>query len=366
MDEDANILNEGAMPELSHEVLKDWYYQLNRLHIMDNILYEAQRQGRISFYMTSFGEEAIHIGSAATIEKGDIIYGQYRETGVFLYLGYTVRDCVNQCYGNHLGHGKGRQMPVHYGSKELNIHTISSPLGTQLPQAAGAAYAQRLLGLDDNVTYCYFGDGSASEGDAHPAFNFAMTLDCPVVFFCRNNGYAISTPTSDQYAGDGIASRAVGYGMDAIRVDGNDVMAVYQATKLARERAMEISAPVLVEAMTYRVGHHSTSDDSSAYRPTSEVQEFAEDSPIRRMFMHLKNLGLMDEEQDKEMRKEIRKMVLKEFTAAEKVALPSVDSLFEDVFGDIPDSLLSQKKQMRDHMLKYPNEYDEAGRVPSN
>lgn len=140
-------------------------------------------------------------------------------------------------------------MPVHYGSKALNFVTISSPLSTQMPQAAGAAYA---LKGKNRVVICYFGEGAASEGDAHAAFNFAATLNCPVLMFCRNNGYAISTPVKDQYRGDGIAGRGPGYGMNTIRVDGNDVFAVYNVTKVAKEYALKKNKPVLIEALTYR------------------------------------------------------------------------------------------------------------------
>ncbi|KAK6167983.1 hypothetical protein SNE40_021897 [Patella caerulea] len=141
-------------------------------------------------------------------------------------------------------------MPVHYGSKELNFVTISTPLGTQLPQAAKSAYAYKLANKD-NCVICYFGEGTASEGDAHPAFNFAAVLNCPVIFFCRNNGYAFSTSLREQYSGDGIASRGAGYGMISIRIDGNDVLAVYNAVKAAHEICLSQNRPVLIEAMTY-------------------------------------------------------------------------------------------------------------------
>ncbi|KAJ8957254.1 hypothetical protein NQ318_007818 [Aromia moschata] len=178
---------------------------------MDKILYESQRQGRISFYMTNYGEEASHIGSAAALNNEDVVYGQYREVGVLLWRGFTLQQFVDQCYGNKDDtSGKGKQMPVHYGSKKLNFVTISSPLGTQMPQAVGSAYALRNT---NRVVICYFGDGAASEGDAHAAFNFAATLECPVILFCRNNGYAISTPVEEQYKGDGIAARGPSYGI---------------------------------------------------------------------------------------------------------------------------------------------------------
>lgn len=232
---------------------------------MDQILYDAQRQGRISFYMTSTGEEATHAGSAAALHPNDEVFGQYRETGVLMYRGFSLQQFMDQCYSNERDEGKGRQMPVHYGSKALHFQTISSPLGTQIPQASGAAYALKLSDTK-NIVMCYFGEGAASEGDFHAGLNMAATLECPVVFFCRNNGYAISTPAHEQFRGDGIASRGHGYGMKAFRVDGNDILAVYNATKMARELAVKNNEPILIEAITYRVGHHSTSDDSSAYR----------------------------------------------------------------------------------------------------
>ena len=168
------------------------YTDMVTLETMDNVLYDAQRQGRISFYMTNYGEEATHVGSAAALDASDMVFGQYREAGVLMWRGFTLDDFMNQCYSNELDPAKGRQMPIHYGSKELNFQTISSPLATQMPQASGAAYAYKMNG-EDRCVICYFGEGAASEGDAHAAFNFAATLNCPVIFFCRNNGYAIST-----------------------------------------------------------------------------------------------------------------------------------------------------------------------------
>jgi 2-oxoisovalerate dehydrogenase E1 component alpha subunit len=152
-------------------------------------------------------------------------------------------------------------MPVHYGSQDLNICTVSSPLCTQLPQASGAGYKYRING-ENKIAVTYFGEGAASEGDFHPALNFASTLRCQTLFYCRNNMYAISTPIDDQYAGDGIAVRGMSYGMPTIRVDGNDIFAIYHATQKAREIILREKRPCLIEAMSYRVGDHSTSDFS--------------------------------------------------------------------------------------------------------
>jgi 2-oxoisovalerate dehydrogenase E1 component alpha subunit len=175
--------------------------------------------------------------------------------------------------GNYEDLGKGRQMPVHYGSRDLNICTVSSPLATQIPNASGAGYNYRIRG-DDRIAITYFGEGAASEGDFHPALNFAATLRCQTLFICRNNGYAISTPIDDQYAGDGIAPRGLSYGMHTIRVDGNDVLAVSIATQKARELIMKEKRPVLIETMSYRGGDHSSSDASSAYRNDKEMQKW--------------------------------------------------------------------------------------------
>jgi 2-oxoisovalerate dehydrogenase E1 component alpha subunit len=239
----------------STDTLARAHRHMVRLREMDKILQNAQRQGRISFYMTCTGEEAIHIGAASALELSDVILAQYREQGFLMWRGFTLQQFTDQCFSNEADLGKGRQMPVHYGSRALNYQTISSPLGTQIPQAAGAAYRLKLSGRDA-VSVCIFGDGCSSTTDFHSGLNFAATLSCPTIFICRNNGYAISTSVKDQYAGDGVVSRAPGYGMAGIRVDGNDIFAVHAAIREARTYALTYKAPVLIEAMSYRQGHH--------------------------------------------------------------------------------------------------------------
>ncbi|RWS09022.1 2-oxoisovalerate dehydrogenase subunit alpha-like protein [Dinothrombium tinctorium] len=264
MNRDGSIIDESQDPNLGEAKITKIYKGMTLLNTMDRVLYESQRQGRISFYMTSFGEEGTHFGSAAALNDDDLVFGQYREGGVIMWRGFNLQQVMDQCYGNIDGNDKGRQMPVHYGDKNLHFVTISSTLATQMPQAVGAAYHFKRQ-ANGKVVICYFGEGASSEGDAHAALNFAATLDCPIIFFCRNNGYAISTPTHEQYRGDGIAGRGSGYGIASIRVDGNDTLAVYNVTAAARNYCIEESKPVLIEAMTYRIGHHSTSDDSNVY-----------------------------------------------------------------------------------------------------
>ncbi|KNC85938.1 2-oxoisovalerate dehydrogenase subunit alpha, mitochondrial [Sphaeroforma arctica JP610] len=357
MNKKGEVINPECDPNLPEEKVVHMYKTMVQLQAMDNVLFEAQRQGRVSFYMTSYGEEGTQIGSAAPLLPGDVVYGQYREAGVLMYRGFTLDEFMNQCYSNALEQGKGRQMPVHYGSKKLNFQTISSPLATQMPQAAGAAYALKRKG-EGHCVVCYFGDGAASEGDAHAAFNFAATLDCPVIMFCRNNGFAISTPTNEQYRGDGIASRGSGYGIDAIRVDGNDIFAVYNAMTAARKKAVENNQPVIIESMTYRIGHHSTSDDSSAYRSIQEVNYWdKEDHPVSRLRMYMTNKGWWDTEKDDELKKTSRKNILAAFGKAEKVAKPSIDHLWTDVYDEIPESLKRQQEELKEHLEKYGREY---------
>lgn len=360
MDVDGSI-REGATgnPGLTKEEVRKMYKTMCTLRQMDEIFYNAQRQGRISFYMTCSGEEAIHIGSSAALADDDMVFAQYREAGVLMWRGFTLQQFADQCFSNEGDPAKGRQMPVHYGSRELHYQTISSPLATQIPQAAGAAYACK--GTDKMVA-CYFGEGAASEGDFHAALNFAATLECPVMFFCRNNGFAISTPVEDQFRGDGIASRGAGYGMHTIRVDGNDLLAVYAAVKEARAVAVRESKPVLVEAMTYRQGHHSTSDDSTRYREVSEIRAWQEsDDPVARVRAHMDLNGWWSDAEEDKMKEELRADMMLALETAEKKPMPPLDGLFEDVYDDVPIHLQEQQAAMYDHISKYPAEYSTAG-----
>lgn len=257
-------------------------------------------------------------------------------------------------------------MPVHYGSRELNIHTISSPLATQIPQAAGAAYALKLQHMQNptevprRAVACYFGEGAASEGDFHAALNIAATRNCPTLFICRNNGFAISTPSLEQYRGDGIASRGVGYGIDTIRVDGNDIFAVREVNALARKLALEGDMrPVLIEAMSYRVSHHSTSDDSSKYRENREVESWKRrDNPITRLRKWMENKGLWDEEKEKEAQGSLKKAVLKAFNKAEKEKRPALRNLMTDIYEEVTEEQKAQLGKLKDILERYPNEYD--------
>jgi 2-oxoisovalerate dehydrogenase E1 component alpha subunit len=287
---------------------------------------------------------------------------QYREQGSLVYRGYTADQFMNQMFSNNLDPNKGRQMPIHYGDKALNFMTISSPLGTQIPQAAGYAYGQKMSGKPA-ITICYFGEGAASEGDFHAGLNMAAVLKCPTIFFCRNNGYAISTPSQEQFVGDGIASRGIGYGIPTIRVDGNDVLAVYAATQTARNLALAENTPVLIEAMTYRLAAHSTSDDPSGYRSKDEEVKWQLKDPLLRFKRWLDAKGWYNEKELEKYIEKSREDILASLKRAEKVPINPLKDIIEDVYDSPPWHLQKQLKELESHIAKYPREYPKtAGR----
>ncbi|WVZ88761.1 hypothetical protein U9M48_035237 [Paspalum notatum var. saurae] len=357
LDDDGRTISGSKFQEVSKEVALKMYSEMVTLQIMDTIFYEAQRQGRISFYLTSNGEEAINIASAAALSIDDIVLPQYREPGVLLWRGFTLQEFANQCFGNKLDYGKGRQMPIHYGSNRLNYFTVSSPIATQLPHAVGAAYSLK-MDKKDACAITYFGDGGTSEGDFHAALNFAAVMETPVIFFCRNNGWAISTPTTEQFRSDGVVVRGQAYGIRGIRVDGNDALAVYSAVHAAREMAITEGRPILVEALTYRVGHHSTSDDSTKYRPIDEIEHWrtARD-PISRYRKWVQGNDWWSDAEESELRSRVRKELLQAIQVAERMPKPPVAELFTDVYDQIPSNLREQERLLRDTIMKHPAHY---------
>lgn len=360
---DGTVFKGADLPEIDQESATKIYKTLAFHRVLDERMVASQRQGRLSFYMTALGEEAASVGSAAGLKPQDMIMAQYREQGALMYRGFALKDFMNQMFSNEEDLGKGRQMPIHYGCSELNYMTISSPLGTQIPQAAGYAYGQKLQGIDA-VTICYFGEGAASEGDFHAGLNMAAVHKSPVIFFCRNNGYAISTPSSEQYVGNGIASRGVGYGIKTLRIDGNDILAVLKATQMARAYALKENEPVLIEAMSYRLGAHSTSDDPSGYRTREEEENWQANDPILRMKNWMIAQKWWDEAQEVQIFDSLREEVLAAVKVAEKVAKPPLESLISDVYDEPPLLLKAQLNALKEHIKKYPESYPfTAGRI---
>lgn len=354
--QDGTTYPNADLPDIDQALATKIYKTLAFHRVLDERMVASQRQGRLSFYMTALGEEAASVGGAAALLPQDMIMMQYREQGALMFRGFSLENFMNQLFSNGKDLGKGRQMPIHYGSKELNCMTVSSTLATQIPQATGYAYGQKLQGLDA-VTICYFGEGAASEGDFHAGLNMAAVQEAPVIFFCRNNGYAISTPADEQFKGNGIASRGVGYGIKTLRVDGNDILAVLKATQIARAYAVKESKPVLIEAMSYRLGAHSTSDDPSGYRTKEEEAKWQTHDPILRMKNWMLNQNWWDETQETELFERLREEVLAAVKVGEKVDKPHIDTMIEDVY-DVPSAQLkAQLDEVKAHVNKYPEAY---------
>ncbi|HEY3352647.1 MAG TPA: thiamine pyrophosphate-dependent dehydrogenase E1 component subunit alpha [Polyangia bacterium] len=334
----------GAAPDIPDADVARLYRAMLQLRLLDERMLRLQRQGRIGFYMTSTGEEAEQLGSAYPLRPSDWVFPSYREPGTLLWRGYTLKDFLCQLMGNAESPDRGRQMPVHHTAKALNYVSISSPVGTQIPQAVGAALAARHRGRDD-VALVYFGDGATSTGSFHVGLNFAGALRAPAVFFCRNNGFAISVPTSRQTAARTIAQKALAYGMPGVLVDGNDLLAVVQVTTQAVERARRGGGPTLIEARTYRMGAHSSSDDPSVYRDPAEAARWQRLDPLERLRRYLGARGRWDAAQEERWRQEITAAIGAALAAAEAVGPPPLGSIFEDVYAELPAHLAAQRRE---------------------
>jgi len=362
LEADGSLVKGAVAPKISQKLAEKIYSDMVYTRILDERMVRAQRQGRLSFYLTCTGEEASVAGTIAAFKQEDMVMGQYREQVALRCRGFTTKQFMNQLFSNVDDLGKGRQMPVHYGARNLNVMTISSPLATQIPQAAGYAYGQKLAG-NKACTLCYFGEGAASEGDFHAGLNMASVLKCPVVFVVRNNGYAISTPCSEQFASDGIAPRGVAYGIKTIRVDGNDILAVYAAAVEARKIAVDQQQPVLIETMSYRLGAHSTSDDPSGYRSPEEEEKWRQKDPINRMKNWLIKQQWWDESRDEKQHKGFHSEILAELKLAEKRPKPPLDDMIADVYKTPPRHLIEQFKSLEEHIAKYPNSYPDSNKT---
>jgi len=278
---------------------------------------------------------------------------------MFLWLGLTAQEIVDQNIGNEGDRSKGRNLQVHYCMLEKNIQSVHAVLGTAVPQAPGAGYAFRIEKAD-RCSVVYFGDGAASEGDALAALNFASVYKSQTIFVCKNNSYSISTGVEDQYGGDGIAARALAFGIPAVRVDGNDLAAVYSATKEARRMCVEEGTPVLLELMTYRVGDHTTSDDSSAYRKETkdEVEVLKAKGPIPRIRAYLEAQGAWNNKQEEEVAEAAKKDIMDAFKAGEAKKKPPLKDMFTDTLDELPWNLEEQHAYIQSHVRKYSEDFN--------
>jgi 2-oxoisovalerate dehydrogenase E1 component alpha subunit len=319
---------------------------LNR--VLDRRFLSLQRQGRLGFYMTSTGEEATTIGSAWCLSDEDPIFLSYRELGSVLWRGVPLEVILNQFIGNSQDPNRGRQMPIHHSYRDWSIPSVSSPVGTQLPHACGFAYAAKLRGTSQ-VALAFLGEGTASQGDFHTAVNFSGVFNVPAIYVIRNNGYAISTPESVQTAAPVLAVRGEGYGVPGIQVDGNDFLAVIRVVGEAVERARRGEGPALIEALTYRIGAHSTADDPSAYRSEEELERWQQLDPLARLAAHARWRGIWDDEREARSYAKHEERVSQVIAECERWPPPPLESLFEDV----TETLSAQLREQRDAYLRY-------------
>jgi 2-oxoisovalerate dehydrogenase E1 component alpha subunit len=342
-------------PKLDPDTLRRMLRDMMLVRVYDDRMYRAQRQGKTSFYMKSTGEEAVAVAAAHALDRDDMCFPTYRQQGILVARDYPLVEMMCQIYSNRRDKLKGRQLPVMYSDRAHGFFSISGNLATQFPQAVGWAMASAIKG-DSRIAAGWIGDGSTAEGDFHAACTFAGVYRAPVILNIVNNQWAISS-FSGIAGGDltTFAARAIGYGIAGLRVDGNDALAVYAATRWAADRARANLGPTLIEMFTYRVEGHSTSDDPSAYRPKEAGSKWPLGDPLERLRRHLVALGEWDDQRHATLGEEIAAEVRAAQREAEThgtlvtstIDFPQdVTTMFEDVFADMPWHLREQQAQM--------------------
>ena len=361
----------GKTPDgLKGDDLKKMFRAMFFTRLLDQRGMNLQRQGRIGFYVPSYGQEASQIGAGyamkpydAASNSGDWLFPSYRVISIALLLGVDLKVIFDQAWGNATDLCKGRQMPNHYAIPDIGWTSISSPIGTQISHAAGAARAAQIRG-DDSVMWAWFGDGGTSSNDFHAGMNFAAVWKAPCIFMCENNHWAISVPQEMQSASTTFAEKAVAYGMPGIRVDGNDVLAVYEACKEARERAAKGGGPTLIETVTFRMGPHSSSDDPSKYQAQELFDYWKERDPIDRFRAWMKGKRLWTQKWEDELKEEMLAEIAAAVEAAESTPAPDVETLFDDVYAEVPAMLQEQKAMLLDQIKRSGDIEDTGGAFP--
>jgi 2-oxoisovalerate dehydrogenase E1 component alpha subunit len=341
----------GHDPGMSDAELVHCYRTMMRTRVFDDTCMKLQRSGRIGFSIPNKGIEGTQVGAACALRKTDWFFPSYRDFGMALYHGVAMLDMMHNMYGDAQDSARGRQMPVHFSfsppAQPIRFFSISSPIGTQIPQAVGAAYAARFRGSDD-VVLASFGDGGTSSLGFHSGMNFAGVWKAPVVFLCQNNGWAISCSAERQTASETYAIKAKAYGMPGVRVDGNDLLAVRQAVLEAADRARSGKGPSLIEAVTYRMGGHSTSDDPTKYVPKETLAEWEQRDPIHRFERFLGRKKIWDESLREKLLAEATEEVGEAARVAQSTPRPGLETIFSDVYAQVPPHLRKQGEHLFD------------------
>jgi pyruvate dehydrogenase E1 component alpha subunit len=323
---------EKLRPELSDDAVLDLYRKMVFIRLADQRALALQRQGRLGTYAPVLGQEAAQVGSAYALGEDDWIFPSFREMGVCTMRGMPLKDVYLYWMGNEMGQRV---------AENVHVFPISIPVGSHPLHAVGAAWAAKLKG-EKICTVAYFGDGGTSEGDFHEAMNFAGVFQTPTIFFCQNNQYAISVPRKIQTASKTLAQKAIAYGFVGVQVDGNDLFAVYAATKEARERAISGGGPAMIEAVTYRFGPHTTADDPSKYRKDEELEEWKPRDPLLRTQRYLQAKELWNEQVEKEIKEEAEASISQAIEDAENAPPPEPGEFFKYTFAELTPNLKEQ------------------------
>ena len=333
---------------MSEQELVHCYRTMLAVRAFDDTCMKLQRSGRIGFSIPNAGIEATQVGAASAVRHTDWIFPSYRDFGMALYHGVSPTEMMHNMFGNAQDGAVGRQMPVHFSfDSPIHFVSISSPIGTHVPQGVGAAHAFALRG-EDHVCLISFGDGGTSSLGFHSGLNFAGVWKAPAVFLCQNNGWAISCPSDEQTASENYAIKAKAYGMPGVVVDGNDLLAVRRAVLEAAQRARQGQGPTLIESKTYRMGGHSTSDDPTRYVPKEELEAWAERDPVSRFQRFLKREGIWNAELEERLKSEVAAEVSEGVRIAESTPRPGLETIFTDVYEELPPHLRRQGEESFD------------------
>ncbi len=338
IDDQGNLVDASFENMIDEKLVKELYYNMIRIRTYDRKAINLQRQGRLGTYAPFEGQEAAQVGSALALNSDDWVFPTYRDHGATITFGKSMARTF--LYWN--GRVEGCVPP-----EGKNIFPPAVPIATQLPHAAGAAWAEKLRGTK-NASIAYFGDGATSEGDFHEGLNFASVFQVPVVFFNQNNGYAISVPIEKQMNSATIAQKSVAYGMPGVRIDGNDCLSVYFETKKAFDHARNGDGPTLIEAVTWRTGAHTTADDPSKYRPKEQGEHIVD--PITRMELFMKNYGYWDDQWVQDIKAKTTIEVEQAVEEMENFPPPNVNDVFDHVFAEMPTQLAEQKEAYLAHL----------------
>jgi pyruvate dehydrogenase E1 component alpha subunit len=334
--------NPDGTPVLKDEEILELFIYMGKCRALDETAFKLQRSGRMGTYPQNKGQEAAAIGSAYALERGnDWLVPCYRENAALWMHGLPMHYVLLHWMGDE----RGNQIPPGVCQTPLCI-----PIGTQPLHAVGISWAFKMRG-EKKLAITYFGDGATSEGDVHEALNFAAVFQTPTIFFCQNNQWAISVPRESQMNNETVAQRAIGYDIPCMQVDGNDLIAVYKVTRDAAKRAKSGGGPTFIEAVTYRLADHTTADDARRYRDPKEVEAWVGKDPIIRLRKYLTAKGLWNDEKQRQLDEEAKVMVADVIKAAETIAKPSTDDIFDHVFATLTPELELQKKTMRTHSL---------------